>query len=299
MSPSPEARGRGRTIVIFVYLAALVAAWATVRWLPEGLHLLWVAAIADVVATLVVFGFSVVHDNSSMYDPYWSVAPLVLAPWLCLQPEAGAAVGLRQALVLAVIYAWGLRLTFNWLRHWRGMPHEDWRYVDLRRQTGRAYWLVSLLGIHLFPTFMVFAGCLCLWPALVTGSAPLGALDGLALATCAGAIAIEAVADRQLHEHRRAGPPPERILDTGLWGWSRHPNYFGEIALWWGLCAFGLTAAPGTWWPLWGPALITVMFVAISIPMIEKRMHARRPAWAEHCRRVSLLVPRPPRRGAR
>ena len=103
MSPSPEARGRGRTIVIFVYLAALVAAWATVRWLPEGLHLLWVAAIADVVATLVVFGFSVVHDNSSMYDPYWSVAPLVLAPWLCLQPEAGAAVGLRQALVLAVI----------------------------------------------------------------------------------------------------------------------------------------------------------------------------------------------------
>lgn len=296
---SPRRLGRARTIVAFVYLAAFVVAWATMRWLPEGLHPLWAVAIADVVATLVVFTFSVIYDNSSMYDPYWSVAPLVIAPWLMLLPQAEAAVGLRQLMVVGVLAAWGLRLTFNWLRHWKGMQHEDWRYVDFRRSMGALYWPVSLLGIHLFPTLMVLAGCLCLWPALVVGEAPVGWLDAVALAICVGAIAIEAVADRQLHEYRRSSPPPERILDTGLWGWSRHPNYFGEMSLWWGLFVFGLAAAPSTWWPVVGPITMTLMFMVVSLPLIEKRMRRRRPGWDAHCRRVSVLVPWPPRRRAR
>jgi steroid 5-alpha reductase family enzyme len=294
----PERR-RGLTVVFFAYLSAALAAWALVRWLPADLHPLWVMTAADVSATLVVFGWSVAQDNSSMYDAYWSAAPLLLAPWLALHPEAAGAVGLRQALVLGLVYAWGLRLTFSWARGWHGMRHEDWRYVDLRRSTGRLYWPVSLLGLHLMPTAMVLGGCLSLWPAMVVGTAPLSWLDGVAALLCTVAVACEAVADRQLHEFRRSGPPPGTILDRGLWGWSRHPNYFGEITLWWGLFAFGLAAAPGTWWPVVGPVAITLLFTLASIPMIEKRMHARRSGWAEHCRRVSVLVPWPPRRPAR
>jgi steroid 5-alpha reductase family enzyme len=292
-------RRHGLTVVTFVYLGSVLSAWVLVRWLPPGLHPLWAAAIADAGATVVVFGWSLAHDNSSMYDPYWSVAPLVLAPWLVLLPEAAGAVGCRQALVLVLVYAWGLRLTFNWARGWHGMRHEDWRYVDLRRSTGRLYWPVSLLGLHLMPTVMVFLGCLPLWPALVVGTAPLCWLDGVATLVCVGAVACEAVADRQLHEFRRSGPPVGAILDRGLWGWSRHPNYFGEITLWWGLFLFGLAAAPGAWWPVVGPLAITLLFVLASIPLIERRMHARRSGWAEHCRRVSALVPWPPRRTAR
>ena len=178
-------------------------------------------------------------------------------------------------------------------------PDGRWRYADVRRSTGRLYWPVSLLGVHLMPTAMVFGGCLSLWPALVVGRAPLSWLDGVAVLLCTVAIACEAIADRQLHEFRRSGPPPGAILDRGLWGWSRHPNYFGEITLWWGLFAFGLAAAPGMWWPVAGPVAITLLFTLASIPMIEKRMHARRSGWAEHCRRVSVLVPWPPRRAAR
>jgi len=290
-----DERRRGWITVTLAYLAAGLAAWATVRALPPAMHPLWVAAIADGVATLVVFAWSVARDNSSLYDPYWSVAPLVLAPWLALRPEAGDAVGLRQALVLGLVFAWGLRLTFNWLRHWQGLEHEDWRYVDLRRTTGRAYWLLSLVGLHLMPTVMVFLGCLSLWPALVTGSAPLGWLDLLGGLVCAGAIACEAVADRQLHRFRQSRPPPGAILDTGLWAWSRHPNYFGEIMLWWGLWLAGCSAQPGAWWTVTGPVAMTLLFMFISIPLIEARMRVRRPRWAEHCRRVSVLVPRPPR----
>lgn len=294
-TPGRSERSRGITIVSFAYLSAALAAWAIVHALPAGLHPLWTVALADVGATLVVFGWSVAHDNSSMYDPYWSVAPLLIAPWLALHPAAVDAVGLRQALVLGVLVAWGVRLTFNWLRGWQGMHHEDWRYVDLRKRTGRLYWVVSLLGLHLMPTLMVLAGCLPLWPALVVGTAPLGWLDGVALLLGVGAVACEAVADRQLHEFRRSAPPPGTICDRGLWGWSRHPNYFGEIMLWWSVLAFGLAAAPGTWWPVVGPLAITLLFVLVSIPLIERRMHARRSGWAAHCRRVSVLVPWPPR----
>lgn len=295
MSSSPASARSGYLTVLAAYVVALAAAWLTVRWLPAGLHPLWTALIADTVGTLVVFAFSMTVNNHSMYDPYWSVAPLVLAPWLALLPQAEAAVGMRQALAMGAVYAWGLRLTFNWLRHWGGMTHEDWRYVGLRRASGGAFWAVSLTGIHLMPTFMVFGGCLALWPALVVGTEPIGWLDGLAAIVCSGAIGIEALADHQLHQYRKSAPPPERILDTGLWGWSRHPNYFGEISLWWGLWLFGLAAAPSAWWTLAGPVAITLLFVFISLPMIEKRMHARRPGWTAHCRRVSLLVPRPPR----
>lgn len=299
MSTVPSERPRGLVIVTFVYLCAALAAFAVVRWLPAGLHPLWVAAIADVVATLVVFGWSLAHDNSSMYDPYWSVAPLLLAPWLSWLPEAADAVGLRQALVIACVYAWGLRLTYNWARGWHGMRHEDWRYVDLRRSMGRLYWPVSLLGLHLMPTVMVFLGCLSLWPALVIGTAPLSWLDGAGALVCAVAIGCQALADRQLHEFRSSNPPPGTILDHGLWSWSRHPNYFGEVTQWWGLFLFGLAAAPGTWWPITGAVAITLLFVFVSIPLIERRMHARRTGWADHCRRVSALVPWPPRGTAR
>jgi steroid 5-alpha reductase family enzyme len=292
---APELR-QGILVVTLAYVAAALAAWALVRGLPEDLHPLWKIAIADVGATLVVFGFSVTYDNSSMYDPYWSVAPLLIGPWLAVQPQAADAVGVRQGLVLALLFGWGIRLTFNWLRGWQGIRHEDWRYVEIRRTAGRRYWVTSLLGIHLMPTAMVFGGCLALWPALVVGTAPLGWIDGVALLLGVGAVACEALADRQLHEFRRNKPAPDAILDRGLWSWSRHPNYFGEIMLWWSMFAFGLAAAPNTWWPVVGPTAITLLFVFVSIPLIEQRMHARRPGYAAHCRRVSMLLPRPPRR---
>jgi steroid 5-alpha reductase family enzyme len=203
--------------------------------------------------------------------------------------------GLRQGLVLALVGWWAVRLTWNWARGWHGLHHEDWRYVDLRASSGSAYWLVSFVGLHLMPTLQVFLGCLPLWPALAVGTRPFGPLDVVATLVTAGAIAIEQRADNQLRAFRRAQPPPEAILASGLWAWSRHPNYFGEMGFWWGLWLFALAADPGAWWTGVGALSITLMFRFASLPLVETRMLARRPGFAAHQRMVSMVVPWPRR----
>jgi steroid 5-alpha reductase family enzyme len=202
--------------------------------------------------------------------------------------------GLRAWLVTGLVCLWGLRLTLNWASHWRGLGHEDWRYVDLRVKTGRAYWAVSFVGLHLYPTVMVLATSAGLYVA-TTRVAPVGVLDGVAACVTLAAIAIEAVADRQLHAFIRDNTDPQRFMDRGLWRWSRHPNYFGEVSFWWGLCLFGFAADRAAYWLVAGPAALTAMFLFVSIPMMEKRMLEKRPAYRAHQQRTSVLLPLPPR----
>ena len=194
---------------------------------------------------------------------------------------------------MGLVLTWGARLTWNWARGWSGLVHEDWRYVDLRETTGRAYWAVSLVGLHMMPTLCVYLGCLSLLPALSTGSAPLGALDVLGVIVTTGAIALEAKADQELRRFRLANKTPGAILASGLWARSRHPNYLGEILFWWGLFAFSLAADRASWPNIAGPSVITLLSVFVSVPMLDKRHAARRPGYAEHMRRVPGLVPRP------
>jgi steroid 5-alpha reductase family enzyme len=289
-----SSRARGFLWIAAAYLSALAVAWAVVGRFGAAAHPLRSVAYADLAATMVVFVFSVAVDNSSVYDPYWSVAPLVIAPWLALQPSAEAAPWARRVVVCALVAFWSVRLTYNWARGFEGLGYEDWRYVDIRRKTGRAYWPASLAGIHLFPTVQVYLGCLPLYPAL-TSARPLGLLDALAAAVTLGAVLIEAVADEQLRRFRRAGKSGE-IMAQGLWAYSRHPNYFGEVGFWWGLLLSGLAADPGALWSGLGALSITAMFVLVSIPMLDRRSAARRPAYADHMKRVSMLVPWWPRR---
>jgi len=122
-----------------------------------------------------------------------------------------------------------LRLTYNWLCRWKGFSHEDWRYLDFREKSGRSYWLGSFFGIHLFPTGIVFMGCLSLYAALSSGTNHFGALDCLAVAVTAAAIWIEARADQQLRRFVANKENEGKTLSTGLWAHSRHPNYFGEV----------------------------------------------------------------------
>ena len=107
-------------------------------------------------------------------------------------------------------------------------------------------------------------------------------LDVLAVLVTAAAIAVEAGADRQLRRFLTSPRKPGQILDTGLWAFSRHPNYFGEVLFWWGVWLFGLAADPSRWWTIVGPAGITALFLGISVPMMDKRMLARHPGYAEH-----------------
>ncbi len=293
--PRPAARrGSSRAALAVAYGAALATALAA-GWALRGRHPIVVAAAADVAATLVVFAFSVRHDNSSIYDPYWSVAPVPIAIfWASL--DAGAAGGLRRAWVVAIVLAWAVRLTANQLARWGGLHDEDFRYAELRARSGRWYWPLSLAGVHLMPTAWVFLGLLPTFPALAGTGRPWNGLDVAAVAVAAGAVLLETVADAQLRSFVRRRRDPAAVLDTGVWALCRHPNYLGEILFWWGLWLSGVAAAPAWAWTVVGPLAITLLFVFVSVPWMDRRMASGHPAWAGRLRTVPALVPWPRRR---
>lgn len=282
-------------VIVGAYLAAGAGAALTAA-LTADQHPLLTTLWADIAATLVVFAVSMVVRNASVYDPYWSVAPPVIAvAWLAWP---GGGTPLRQGLVVALILLWGVRLTANWVSTWGGLGHEDWRYRQLRETRGRVpWWLVNLGGIQLMPTLVVFLGLLSVWPAMTVGDRPLWTLDALAFAVTLAAIALEATADRQLHRFAADPANQGRIVADGVWRFSRHPNYLGEIGFWWGMWLFGLAAAPGWWWTVIGPLGMVLLFVTVSVPLMDRRSLARRPGYADHMRRVPALLPWPIRSG--
>jgi len=294
LSPSEASADRRRALaaVGVAYLTALAAALA-VGWALRGRSPILVAALADAAATLLVFVFSVRHDNSSLYDPYWSVAPIpIAASWASVAPFGPS---LRAILVVVLVTVWGVRLTANWVARWRGLGDEDFRYREIRARTGRLYWPASLVSIHLLPTAWVFLGLLPTWPALASQGRALGSLDLLALTVTAGAIAVEAISDLQLQRFLRTRRDSSAVLDTGLWRFSRHPNYFGEVAFWWGLWLFGLAADPGWAWTVVGPVSITLLFALVSIPWMDRHLLSHHPGWATRMAATSALLPWPRR----
>jgi steroid 5-alpha reductase family enzyme len=271
------------------YLAAVAAAAATV--IALNLHPLLEVLIADLMGTLVIFVFSLRFRNASFYDAYWSVAPPLIA--IYFTTIATDAVFLRQLLVLIVVTLWAVRLTGNWAYGWQGMQHEDWRYRSLAESSGRLWWLLSLTGVHLFPTAIVYLGCIALYPALSVGAGPLGWMDGLAFAIGLAAVWLEFQADRELHRFRARRVSQAEVLAGGVWAWCRHPNYLGEIGFWVSVYLFGLAAWPGSYpWSWLGPVSMVLLFVGISIPMIERKLLAEKPGYAAYCTRTRMLIPR-------
>jgi steroid 5-alpha reductase family enzyme len=282
---------KGYPLILLAYVLAAAAAVATGIWL-RGQPPIVVVGLADLAATIGVFVLSAFADNSSVCDPYWSVAPVPIALFWLWQPGGDRFGNGRHDLIVGLLCLWAIRLTANWASRWQGLGHEDWRYQEIRGKTRALYWPVSFLGIHLMPTILVFLGCLALWPALTNRSAQLSLLDGIAVLVTLGAILIEATADRQMQRFRRTRTSSGQTMPPGLWLVSRHPNYFGEVSFWWGIFLFGLASGPANWWTIAGPLAITLLFLGISIPLMERHLKARYPSYADYQRQVSRFFPR-------
>lgn len=280
-------RGASFAIVGLIYLIASVAGFLTGSLLRTS-HPLLLAFAADVAATLIVWLCGVAFGNSSVYDPYWSAAPAVIAVCWALELPA---FGIVPLLLLMAVFTWSARLTLNWAVRWRGLGHEDWRYVMYKRRMPRLWFLVNLFGINLMPTVLVFLALAPARQGMLT-PAPAGPFVWTGFCVCALAITLELVADRQMDAYRRQPGNKSPYIAEGLWLLCRHPNYLGEVLFWWGIWLMSLNAGFAAW-TLAGPSLITLLFVFISIPMMEKHILESRPEYARYIRAVPMLLPLP------
>ena len=288
---------KDRLILLLIYITAFSVGLFVGNSYTE-FSLIMKSAMIVFATVIVIWLFSFIADNSSVFDPYWSVAPVffTLYYWISFAgwslPVSGSWFStVRFVLILSLVTLWGIRLTYNFLRGWKGLKHEDWRYVNFRMKTGFLYWVVSFIGIQLFPAIMVFAGCLSVWVVLTSGIRPMNLLDVLAILVTGIAIWLETRADKELHQFVQQNQEKGKTIRTGLWSISRHPNYLGEISFWWGLYLFALAANPNYWWVIIGPIAMTLMFVFISIPMIEKRLMERKNDYPEYRKKVPMLLP--------
>jgi steroid 5-alpha reductase family enzyme len=284
-----NSRPAGVLISVCAYVAALFVAIAAFRIANTG-HLLVSLAVADLAATVFIFLVSAAVNNSSIYDPYWSVKPAVIAGFYFV--AVSPVVGLREMLVLGLVFLYSIRLTSNFYRDWPGLVKEDFRYVNFRKKFPKGYWGISFLAVHLFPTIMVFLGCLPMFGIFSENTAPLSLWDALGALVLFGAVAYAFIADEQLRRFKKDPSNHGRTIETGLWKYSRHPNYLGEICTWWGLFFFAVASGCGWWWTGIGAVAITVMFIFASIPLMEVRMLATRTDYAEYRNRVPSLLPK-------
>ena len=278
-------------LIFSIYLLTFILVYFLFPIIPFDNTIIKVFS-ADILATFVVFIFSFAFNNSSIYDPYWSVIPPFIVVYLIqLFPDGNS---VRQFIILILVFFWSIRLTINWLRSWQGLKHEDWRYISIAQKTGKLYWPVSFLGIHLMPTIFVFLGCLPLWFSL-SNSTPFNFYDLIATVFTFCAILTEWISDEQLFRFRKLRQENSN-MESGLWAISRHPNYLGEINFWIGIFLFVLSSSKfsglnGLWTGIGFIAMI-LLFNFISIPMMEKRNLIRKSDYEEYMRKVPALIPR-------
>lgn len=201
----------------------------------------------------------------------------------------------RCALVTGLVVVWGLRLGgyLAW-RAW-GKP-EDFRYQAMRRHWGARFPLVSLFTVFALQGVLMWIVSLPIQIAQVAPEpASLGALDALGAGLWLVGMFFESVGDWQLGRFKADPASAGRVMDRGLWRYTRHPNYFGDCVVWWGLFAIAL-AAPGGAWSVIGPLVMTVLLRRVSgVTLLERSLVKRRPGYAEYVTRTNAFVPGPPR----
>jgi steroid 5-alpha reductase family enzyme len=243
---------------------------------------------------LLAFGFlgwllSLARHNVTHVDSMWSLFFVVAA---LIYGTAAGADSVRYGLVMALVVIWAARL-FVYLT-WRNWgPHEDHRYQAIRRNNEPRFWLKSLYIIFGLQAVLAWIVSLPLHGA-IHGTTSFNWLDILGAVLVLSGLLWETIADWQLARFKANPENKGKVMDRGLWAYSRHPNYFGEFCVWWGF--FLIACAAGAWWSLAAPLLMTLLLLKVSgVALLEKDIGERRPKYAEYAARTNAFFPGPPR----
>ena len=268
-------------VIFFIYSLAITTGIATYDLLNFSW---WInLLLADIAATIITFIFSLILKNASVYDAYWSVQPVVILVGFSI----GKKLGLLQILLIIAILYWGIRLTANWAYNFTNFTYQDWRYTMLKEKTGHFYPVINFIGIHLVPTLVVYTCTLPAAYAVINNlKANIGSIIFILVSIFAAT--LQGIADIQMHKYRKNKTMP--FNRNGLWKYSRHPNYLGEILMWWGIGFAIVVVNFNNWWLLLGAFLNTLLFLFVSIPMAEKRQ-SRKNGFEEYKKQTRYLLP--------
>ena len=255
-----------------------------------GLALVGLGALLAILG--VVWIPSVTMRDASIADVFWGPGFVLLAWLFCfLSPSLTP----RSWLVAALITLWGTRLALHIFRRHRGSG-EDPRYRSMRAAQGAAFWWRSLFTVFWLQGAILWFVAL---PILVAVSAPrpeqLTFVDGLGVVVYAIGFAFEVVGDHQLARFRADPATRGRVLDTGLWRYTRHPNYFGDATVWWGVYLIA-AATPGGWLTILSPCLMTWLLTRVSgVTLLESSLRTSKPGYREYIARTPAFFPWRPR----
>ena len=248
---------------------------------------------ALVIAVLMVGTWlvSLAVRNASIVDVVWGLGFVVVAWAVRLTADGVTA---RQNLLVVLVSIWGLRLAIYlfWRNHGKG---EDYRYRAMRKHWGAKFPLVSLGTVFVLQGVLMWIVSLGVQLAQTATEPALGPLHLLGVAVWLVGLFFEAVGDVQLARFKADPANAGKVMDRGLWRYTRHPNYFGDACVWWGIALVCAETGVGRWGIL-GAVVMTVLLVRVSgVALLEKSLSKRKPEYAEYVRRTSAFVPRPPR----
>lgn len=250
-------------------------------------------ALVIAVAMIGTWIISLVITNASIVDITWGLGFVLIAWSMRLWIDGDDA---RQWVITALTTVWGLRLA-GYLA-WRNLGHgEDYRYRAMRKRYGSRFGLISLGTVFAFQGLMMWIVSLPVQLGQADATPPLGPLAVMGILIWAVGLGFEVVGDAQLARFKADPANAGKVMDRGLWRYTRHPNYFGDALVWWGLGIIAAETGAGAW-GLVGSLLMTVLLRRVSgVTLLEKSLVKRRAGYAEYVARTSPFVPRPPRIG--
>lgn len=243
------------------------------------------------VAFSLVWVLSLARKDASVIDPFWGLGFILVA---ALAAQINRPTPDRVILLQSLTAIWGIRLAVYLFSRNRGHP-EDRRYAAMRESRGKDFWWFSWFSVFALQAIILWFVSLPLQFAAVERSANgWGWLDALGIALWGAGFAFESIGDWQLARFKAEPRNVGKILDTGLWRYTRHPNYFGDFLVWWGL--YLIAAAGGAWPTFLSPLSMSFLLLRFSgVPLLEKTIGDRRPDYAAYRARTSAFFPWPPR----
>jgi len=249
--------------------------------------------IVTMVMMLMLWLVSLAIKNASIVDIFWGAGFALIALVAFFRTDGYQP---RKVLISTLSVIWGLRLAIyiGWRNHGKG---EDFRYQAMRKRIGARFAIVSLFTVFALQGVLMWLISLPLQLAQISREpAELSWLDFLGATLWVVGLSFEAIGDWQLARFKSDPANKGKVMDRGLWAYTRHPNYFGDALLWWGFFLVAL-ATPRGWLTVISPLIMTALLMKVSgVALLEKTLVKTRPAYRDYVRRTSAFFPMPPKR---